>query len=236
MLKLWRKIRTTRADCRAATGRGRAGWVGQIRHVDAGSCNWCEVEIGSAFGPIYDAERYGARLVASPLYADAVLMIGPVTRNMAGPLRRTYEAVRRRRWWSRSETGPAIAACLPRPTVWSVPCPTCARRGRRAIDHVAVSGCSHPDGDATTLNDTTDQVTADLYQAGAYVGQRRTYLVITAHDLLRHTATLLSDGFRVALIARTPRLPRPRARQRPVAGGVPVHRRRSDRAGLPAHQ
>ncbi len=30
----------------------------QIRHVDAGSCNGCEVEIGGAFGPVYDAEQY----------------------------------------------------------------------------------------------------------------------------------------------------------------------------------
>ena len=65
----------------------------QVRHVDAGSCNGCEVEIGSAFGPVYDAERYGARLVASPRHADALLVTGPVTRNMAEPLRRTYEAV-----------------------------------------------------------------------------------------------------------------------------------------------
>ena len=65
----------------------------QIRHVDAGSCNGCEVEIASAFGPVYDAERYGARLVASPRHADALLVTGPVTRNMAEPLRRTYEAV-----------------------------------------------------------------------------------------------------------------------------------------------
>jgi Ni,Fe-hydrogenase III small subunit len=64
----------------------------QIRHVDAGSCNGCEVEIASAFGPVYDAERYGARLVASPRHADALLVTGPVTRNMAGPLRRTFEA------------------------------------------------------------------------------------------------------------------------------------------------
>lgn len=35
----------------------------QIRHVDAGSCNGCEVEISGAFGPVYDAERFGARLV-----------------------------------------------------------------------------------------------------------------------------------------------------------------------------
>ena len=65
----------------------------QVRHVDAGSCNGCEIEIGSAFGPVYDAERYGARLVASPRHADALLVTGVVTRNMAEALRRTAEAV-----------------------------------------------------------------------------------------------------------------------------------------------
>jgi Ni,Fe-hydrogenase III small subunit len=65
----------------------------QVRHVDAGSCSGCEVEIGSAFGPVYDAERYGARLVASPRHADALLVTGPVTRNMEVALRRTFEAV-----------------------------------------------------------------------------------------------------------------------------------------------
>ncbi|WP_035840020.1 NADH-quinone oxidoreductase subunit B family protein [Kitasatospora azatica] len=64
----------------------------QVRCVDAGSCNGCEIEIGGAFGPVYDAERYGARLVASPRHADVLLVTGPVTRNMAEPLRRTYEA------------------------------------------------------------------------------------------------------------------------------------------------
>ncbi len=37
----------------------------QIRHVDAGSCNGCEIEVAAAFGPVYDAERYGARLVGA---------------------------------------------------------------------------------------------------------------------------------------------------------------------------
>jgi Ni,Fe-hydrogenase III small subunit len=102
VLRLWRKIRTTgrvaepappaSAGDRPADAAGLRGSV-QIRHVDAGSCNGCEVEIGSAFGPVYDAERYGARLVASPRHADALLVTGPVTRNMAEPLRRTYEAV-----------------------------------------------------------------------------------------------------------------------------------------------
>jgi Ni,Fe-hydrogenase III small subunit len=63
-----------------------------VRHVDAGSCNGCEVEVAAAFGPVYDAERYGARLVASPRHADLLLVTGVVTRNMAEPLRRTVDA------------------------------------------------------------------------------------------------------------------------------------------------
>jgi len=51
----------------------------QVRHVDAGSCNGCEVEISGAFGPVYDVERFGARLVASPRHADALLVTGVVT-------------------------------------------------------------------------------------------------------------------------------------------------------------
>lgn len=69
----------------------------QIRHVDAGSCNGCEVEISGAFGPVYDIERFGARLVASPRHADALLVTGVVTRNMAGPLRTTVDATPRPR-------------------------------------------------------------------------------------------------------------------------------------------
>jgi formate hydrogenlyase subunit 7 len=69
----------------------------QIRHVDAGSCNGCEIEIGNAFGPVYDAERYGARLVASPRHADLLLVTGVVTQNMAEPLRRTFDATPRPR-------------------------------------------------------------------------------------------------------------------------------------------
>jgi Ni,Fe-hydrogenase III small subunit len=64
----------------------------QIRHVDAGSCNGCELEVGSAFGPVYDAERFGVRLVASPRHADALIVTGPVTKNMAVPLAKTFEA------------------------------------------------------------------------------------------------------------------------------------------------
>lgn len=63
-----------------------------IRAVDAGSCNGCEVEIAGLAGPVYDMERFGMHFVASPRHADALLVTGPVTRNMEIPLRRTYEA------------------------------------------------------------------------------------------------------------------------------------------------
>ncbi len=65
----------------------------QLRHVDAGSCNGCEIEIASIFSPVYDAERLGFRLEASPRHCDGLMVTGPVTRNMAGPLAKTYHAV-----------------------------------------------------------------------------------------------------------------------------------------------
>lgn len=65
----------------------------QLRHVDAGSCNGCELEITSTFAPVYDAERFGARLVASPRHADGLLATGVVTHNMRQPLLNTLHAV-----------------------------------------------------------------------------------------------------------------------------------------------
>jgi Ni,Fe-hydrogenase III small subunit len=64
----------------------------QLRHVDAGSCNGCEIEISGCFSPVYDAERYGVRLVASPRHADGLLVTGVVTRNMAEALAATLDA------------------------------------------------------------------------------------------------------------------------------------------------
>ena len=72
--------------------RRRFGRSLAIRHVDAGSCNGCELEIGGLTGPHYDLERFGLHIVASPRHADCLLVTGPVTRNMAEALRRTWEA------------------------------------------------------------------------------------------------------------------------------------------------
>ena len=63
-----------------------------IRQVDAGSCNGCELEITGLTGPHYDLERFGVHFVASPRHADCLLVTGPVTRNMAEALRRTWHA------------------------------------------------------------------------------------------------------------------------------------------------
>jgi len=40
----------------------------------------------------YDLERFGVHFVASPRHADCLLVTGPVTRNMAEALRRTWQA------------------------------------------------------------------------------------------------------------------------------------------------
>lgn len=80
---------------RAIDGRVRQllGRALAIRVVDAGSCNGCELEISALAGPVYDMERFGIHIVASPRHADMLLVTGPVTRNMEVPLRRTYEAM-----------------------------------------------------------------------------------------------------------------------------------------------
>jgi Ni,Fe-hydrogenase III small subunit len=64
-----------------------------IREVDAGSCNGCELEIHALNNSVYDIERFGIRFVASPRHADALLVTGPVTRNMKVALERTYAAM-----------------------------------------------------------------------------------------------------------------------------------------------
>ncbi len=64
-----------------------------IREVDTGSCGACESEIISATNPIYDIQRFGIDFVASPRHADALLVTGPVSKNMELALKRTYDAM-----------------------------------------------------------------------------------------------------------------------------------------------
>jgi formate hydrogenlyase subunit 7 len=83
------------ADARDAVVAPPTGVKGslQLRHVDCGSCNGCELELTGAFSAVYDAERFGARLVASPRHADGLVATGVVTRNMHHPLLNTLSSV-----------------------------------------------------------------------------------------------------------------------------------------------
>jgi len=103
-----------------ATSRARLGRSLAIRQVDAGSCNGCELEVNAMAGVLYDMERFGLRIVASPKHADVLLVTGPVTRNMA-------EALARAR------------ACTPEPC-WVVACGDCAADGGVFKGSYAVEG------------------------------------------------------------------------------------------------
>ena len=63
-----------------------------IRHVDAGSCNGCELEIHALGNPYYNLEALGIKFAASPRHADLLLVTGPVAKNMEIALKRAYDA------------------------------------------------------------------------------------------------------------------------------------------------
>jgi Ni,Fe-hydrogenase III small subunit/ferredoxin len=69
-----------------------------VRHVDSGSCNGCESELQALNNPFYNLHRFGIFFTPSPRFADLLLVTGPVTRAMEGPLRTTYEAMPRPCW------------------------------------------------------------------------------------------------------------------------------------------
>jgi Ni,Fe-hydrogenase III small subunit len=69
-----------------------------IRHVDAGSCNGCELEIHALNSPQYNLEGLGVKFAASPRHVDVLLVTGPVSRNLETALKRTYDATPEPKW------------------------------------------------------------------------------------------------------------------------------------------
>jgi Ni,Fe-hydrogenase III small subunit len=63
-----------------------------VYRVDCGGCNGCEIEIFAALTPLFDAERFGIKVVSSPRHADVLVYTGSMTRAMRVPALRAYHA------------------------------------------------------------------------------------------------------------------------------------------------
>ncbi|MGB6727952.1 MAG: NADH-quinone oxidoreductase subunit NuoB [Terracidiphilus sp.] len=78
----WRKL--------VCYARRRSPW---LFHMNAGSCNGCDIELVAALAPRYDAEQLGVRLEGSPRHADILCITGPVTKNAVGAIHTVYGQV-----------------------------------------------------------------------------------------------------------------------------------------------
>jgi len=64
----------------------------KLRQVSAGGDNSCELELNASGNANFDMVRYGIEFTASPRHADGIVVTGPITANMAAPLRIAYDA------------------------------------------------------------------------------------------------------------------------------------------------
>ncbi|MCA1689948.1 MAG: NADH:ubiquinone oxidoreductase, partial [Actinobacteria bacterium] len=64
-----------------------------VRHIDCGSDGSEEWEIQALWNPYYDIQRLGFFLTAAPRHADVLLVTGPITTPMRGPLKRTWQVM-----------------------------------------------------------------------------------------------------------------------------------------------
>ncbi len=62
-------------------------------HINAGSCNGCDIELVSVITPRFDAERLGYKLAGTPRQADIVVVTGPVTEQSLPRVIRTINQV-----------------------------------------------------------------------------------------------------------------------------------------------
>ena len=91
MFVLLRQLQRFRRSAALPTPARRGSLA--VRHVDAGSCNGCEHELGGVSGPHYDLARFGLSSVAAPRHADVLLITGPVTTRMVAARRAAYAAM-----------------------------------------------------------------------------------------------------------------------------------------------
>ena len=73
--------------------RKKMGRSLHVRHLDSGSCNACDFEMGALSNPLYDFHRYGIAFTPSPRHADLLMVTGVVTRNLEEALHMAYDAM-----------------------------------------------------------------------------------------------------------------------------------------------
>lgn len=64
-----------------------------LRSVSAAGCNACEMELSASNNVNFDISRYGVESVASPRHADALILTGPISCNMAEALGETWSSI-----------------------------------------------------------------------------------------------------------------------------------------------
>jgi Ni,Fe-hydrogenase III small subunit len=77
----------------SAALKKRFGRSLKLRSVSAGGCNGCEMEVNAWGNVNFDIGRYGIDIVASPRHADALVLTGPITRNMMAALQICWDAI-----------------------------------------------------------------------------------------------------------------------------------------------
>jgi Ni,Fe-hydrogenase III small subunit/ferredoxin len=65
----------------------------RLRQVSAGGCNGCELELNAVANVNFDLQRFGIDWVASPRHADALVLSGPLTKNMSDAVRLAWDAM-----------------------------------------------------------------------------------------------------------------------------------------------
>jgi Ni,Fe-hydrogenase III small subunit len=65
----------------------------KLRQVSAAGDNSNEWELNAAGNVNFDMGRFGIEFVASPRHANGIVITGPISENMAGPLQICYDAV-----------------------------------------------------------------------------------------------------------------------------------------------
>lgn len=128
-----------------------------LYHINAGSCNGCDIELVAALTPRYDAERLGCKLTGSPRQADIVLVSGPVTLQSRDRLIRTLSQV-------------PEPYCLV--TVGSCPCSGNVFKGSYAVCG-PVDKYRHVDVSVAGCTPKPEAILAGIAQAAAILKEKR---------------------------------------------------------------